>query len=133
VKLLYAYHHGGSVVADPSLNAVTALGARLRSLNATVVRYETPVPVEKGEEMYGPGFRELARQNFAAAEEAFVAGYGPGASMVRTGTSYPTTDFIDWRDGSEHLNEHGRLRLADEIATAVAQALGRSIGRDVSA
>jgi hypothetical protein len=118
VKLLYAYHHGGRVPQGSTLDEVTRLGAELRQLGVPVVAYLTPVPFQKGEEFY-PGFSELAQMNFADLEEAFVAGYGPGATVLQTGMVSGTDEFIDWRDGSEHLNEHGRRRLAASIAEAV--------------
>jgi hypothetical protein len=115
--LLYAYHHGGEIVPGAPLDMVRDLGARLRRLGAPVVVYQTPVPVEKGVELHGPAFRELAERNFATLEDAFVDGYGD-IEVLRTGLDVPTSHFIDWRDGSEHLNEHGRSTIAAAVVDA---------------
>lgn len=120
-RLLYAYHHGGEVDQGAPLEPLRELGERLSRLGLPVVVYQTPVPVEKGVELHGPQFRELAERNFAALEEAFVSGYGD-VSVLRTGLSTPTAHFIDWHDGSEHLNEHGRLPIAAAVVDA-AKAL----------
>lgn len=116
-KLLYAYHHGGEIVPGAPLEMVRELGDRLRRLGAPVVVYQTPVPVEKGVELHGPQFRELAERNFATLEDAFVSGYGD-IEILRTGLDVPTAHFIDWRDGSEHLNEHGRATIAAAVVDA---------------
>ena len=119
VRLLYAYHHGG-VIQEGPLNVVTRMGEQLRELGLPTVAYQTPVPVEKGSEYYGPGFRELAEQNFERLNAAFHAGYGP-IDILETGTIFETREFIDYRDGSEHLNEHGRHRLAAAISAEIVK------------
>ena len=116
-RLLYAYHHGGEIVLGAPLDRLRELGIRLRGLGVPVIVYQTPVPVEKGVELHGPSFLELAERNFAILEDAFVSGYGD-VPVAPTGLSVPTKDFIDWRDGSEHLNDRGR----SPIATAVVEA-----------
>lgn len=131
-RLLYAYHHGGEVQCGASLEAVTNLGRELRDRDVRVVVYQTPVPVEKGEELYGPRFRELARDNFAKLDAAFTKGYGD-IGILQTGTTFSTAEFIDWYDGSEHLNQVGRLRLAEEIGVAARAALGAHVGGDARA
>jgi hypothetical protein len=116
-RLLYAYHHGGEIEPGAPLDMVRELGDRLRRLGASVVVYQTPVPVEKGVELHGQQFYELAERNFAVLEDAFVSGYGD-VPVVRTGLTAPTTHFIDWRDGSEHLNELGRSVVASAVVDA---------------
>jgi len=116
-RLLYAYLHGGEVVQGPPLDVVRELGERLRTLGLPVVAYQTPVPVEKGVELHGPEFYALAERNFEVLEDAFVAGYGD-VSIVRTGLTAPTTHFIDWHDGTEHLNELGRTAVTAAVVDA---------------
>ncbi len=120
-RLLYAYHHGGDIVPGKPLDMICALGARLRRLDVPVIAYQTPVPVEKGVELHGQSFYDLAERNFAALEDAFKAGYGD-IDVLQTGLSVPTADFIDWRDGSEHVNQHGRSTIATAVVDA-AKAL----------
>lgn len=129
VRLLYAYHHGGEVEAGSSLDSVRELGERLRRLELPVVVYQTPVPVEKGVELHGSQFYDLAERNFAMLEEAFMAGYGH-VDVLRTGLTAPTSHFIDWRDGSEHLNEHGRSTIATAVVKAAKALLSDRKGRD---
>lgn len=119
VRLLYAYHHGGTIQEGP-LSVVTRLGEQLRESGLPTVVYQTPVPVEKGSEYYGPQFRTLAEENLQRLNEAFLAGYGP-IHILETGTIFQTREFIDYRDGSEHLNEHGRLRLAASISEEIVK------------
>ncbi len=121
-RLLYAYHHGGQILPGEPLDAMHELGERLRRLGVPVVAYQTPVPVEKGVELHGPQFRELAERNHAVLESAFLAGYGD-APVIRSGVNIPTRDFIDWRDGSEHVNERGRMFIVDQVSEA-ARSLG---------
>jgi hypothetical protein len=117
VRLLYAYHHGGEVERGAPLDRLRRLGERLRRLGVPVIVYQTPVPVEKGVELHGSRFYELAERNFAVLEDTFVSGYG-NVPILRTGLSVPTTHFIDWRDGSEHLNQHGRSAIAAAVVEA---------------
>ncbi|HSY16202.1 MAG TPA: hypothetical protein VK816_09460 [Jatrophihabitantaceae bacterium] len=123
LRLLYAFHHGGAITPDtPYLADVTRFGRTLRELGCPVVAYQTPVPVERGVELFGPAFADLAAANFALMGEAFGRGYGP-VGIPPTGTSYASSDFVDPDDGTEHVNEKGRLRLAAEIAGGVSAAL----------
>lgn len=122
VKLLYAYHHGGRVPSGRPLQEVTRFGSELRRLGLDVIAYETPIPVEKGEEYY-PGFRSLAEENLASLGEAYRAGYGTEATVLRTGLVSGTDEFIDYRDASEHVNQRGRLRLAESITGTVGHRL----------
>lgn len=117
-KILYAYHHGGEIVTGGSLDMVRALGERLRRLDVPVIVYQTPVPVEKGVELYGQSFYDLAERSFATLEDAFRAGYGD-IETLKTGLNVPTEDFIDWRDGSEHVNDRGRSVIARAVIDAV--------------
>ena len=128
-RLLYAYHHGGEIVPGAPLDMLQELGDRLRRLGVPVVVYQTPVPVEKGVELHGPSFFELAERSFAVLEEAFVSGYGD-VPVIRTGLSMPTTDFIDWRDGSEHLNERGRTVIAAAVVAAAKECGVHPSSRD---
>lgn len=118
-RLLYAYHYGGRVLDDPALAYVTKVGSQIRALDTKVVVYQTPVPTEQGEKFYGPSFRDLTAENYARLEHALDVGLDRAYPLIRNGLDHGTEEFIDWRDGSEHLNERGRLRLASLIAEAV--------------
>lgn len=133
VKLLYAYHHGGIIEPDSvHLDAITRLATTLRELGCPVVVYQTPVPVETGDIFYGPAFSELIRRNFELLDAAYRRGSGDGdgdgAEILQTGMDFSPAEFIDPRDGSEHLNQSGRLRLAATITAAAQARLGARRG-----
>lgn len=118
-KLLYAFHHTHALQpGDDGLVNMTAMAATLREMNFPVVPYETPIPVQRGVEMFGPEFRTLAQHNLELMDDAFRRGY-PEADIVATGTIFETGEFLDPEDGSEHLNEIGRRKLLDAIVTQV--------------
>ncbi|MCU1658466.1 MAG: hypothetical protein JWO57_3122 [Pseudonocardiales bacterium] len=124
LKLLYAYHHGGLVPDEGEhIEAMTRMGRMLRELGCAVVAYQTPVPVQKGSELHGAQFAELATRNFAVLDAAYRAGLGADAEILQTGTVFGTEEFIDPRDGSEHLNQVGRDRLSEQIVAAVTRLL----------
>jgi hypothetical protein len=129
VKLLYAYHHATSVEDDPrGLEAITRMAERLRGLGCLVVAYETPVPVQTGTELLGPEFEAIVRRNYDAMADAYRAGMGPDATIIRCGMDFAPEEFIDPNDGTEHFNELGRRHLAGLIAAAVIEArAGRAV------
>ncbi|HSY16198.1 MAG TPA: hypothetical protein VK816_09440 [Jatrophihabitantaceae bacterium] len=129
VKLLYAYHHGGVIEQDSiHLEAITRMATTLRKLGCAVVAYQTPVPVETGNQFYGPAFSALIRRNFELMDAAYLRGIGDGGAILQTGMDFRAEEYIDPRDGSEHLNQKGRLRLAAAITTAVRARLDERHG-----
>lgn len=130
-RLLYAYLHGGEIARGVPLDLVRELGERLHRLGVPVVVYQTPVPVEKGVELHGPEFYDLAERNFAVLEHAFASGYGE-VPVLRTGLTAPTSHFVDWRDGTEHLNELGRTTLATAVVDAVKPLRSSHVGREMT-
>lgn len=128
--VLYDYLHGGCVPAGPEgLEAVTRLGSTLRSFGCCAVVYQLPVPVERGAELLGAGFRTRAEANLSALEEAYRHGAGHDALVVGHGTRFPTGEFLDPADGTEHLNAAGRAHLAGLIVDAVRGRLGGPVTR----
>jgi hypothetical protein len=126
LALLYAYHHGAAIKpSDESLANMTEFASTLREMGFRVVPYQTPIPVQKGVELFGPAFRKNARDNFALLDAAFLRGY-PEAEILQTGTIFETGEFLDPEDGSEHLNEFGRRKLLDAVVTQV-RALGAAV------
>lgn len=120
VRHLYAYHHGGDVADDGrGVEAVRTMAKALGELRTTVVAYETPLSVATGSELLGDAFAPLVQHNFDALAAAYRDGMGDDATLVRCGTDFAPAEFIDPLDGSEHLNEHGRTRLAALLAAAI--------------
>jgi hypothetical protein len=127
VRLLYAYHHGSELSADSvGVEAVVELGRRLRALGCRTIAYQTPVPIETGIELFGPRFGELISSNWEVMEAAYREGIGRDATILQTGTMFSADEFIDPSDGTEHLNERGRLRLASTIVESVRAELERA-------
>lgn len=123
-KLLYAFHHGEQVAPDSVyLEAIRKMGRRIAGMGSPVVAYETPVPVIRGEELHGPEFRRRALANQESVRQAFREGFGGPVEILETGTIFPTEEFIDPEDASEHVNARGRSRLADLIVEATNRAL----------
>lgn len=120
-RALYAYHYGG-LVTPAALEAVTQLGRTVRALACPTVVYQTPLPVETGTALLGPEFSEYCIKNLAAIDAAFRLGAGEEFEIIESGTSFSESEFIDPGDGSEHVNERGRKRLADMIVQGVKRA-----------
>jgi hypothetical protein len=119
LALLYAYHHGAAIKPDDeSVADMAEFAAKLREMRFPVVPYQTPIPVQKGVEMFGPAFLQNARDNLALLDAAFLRGY-PEVDIIQTGTIFETGEFLDPEDGSEHLNEFGRRKLLDLVVSQV--------------
>lgn len=124
LRRLYAYHHGGELVpGDPDVAAFTRLGSSLRALGSPYVVYQAPVSVITGTEVLGEAFRDRVEQNFRVADDALRAGTGAPTPVLQTGCAFDPEEFLDPSDGSEHLNEHGRRRLADLLVAQVRARL----------
>jgi hypothetical protein len=124
-KALYAYHHGEA--ADPDSRPVAEverMGRVLRDLDVEVVPFETSVPVEEGVALWGEQFRDNAQRTFDILGDAFRRGYG-SIDVLRTGFVVKRSEFIDPADGSEHMNQRGRARVAGHLVEAVQEALVR--------
>ncbi len=120
LALLYAFHHGAPVTR---LETVTALGKACRDKGSAVVAHQAPISVVTGERVLGPPFRSLVDENLTAMTDAFRQGAGEDATVLKTGTLFGEDEFVDPADGSEHLNEKGRHRLAALIADEVRARL----------
>ena len=118
LRVLYAFHHGAPVLPE-GLVAVAALGEALRDLGCASFAYETPVSVQTGERVLGPDFRSTVAENFAAMGRAF------GGDVIETGSAFGEDEFIDPTDGTEHLNDRGRTRLAAILLEQVTKRLDR--------
>jgi hypothetical protein len=130
LHLLMAYHHGAVVDLDEGYLAdATALGARIRELGLDVVLYQMPVPVEQAVKVLGPEVAPYIEARTLALENAFQAGFSPDntarAAIVHSGTSLPSSMFIDPNDGSEHVNQIGRHHIADQVIAEVTPKLAQ--------
>jgi hypothetical protein len=124
---LYAYHHGGLLVAGtPEVEAVTRLARTIKDLGCAAVVYQTPIPVQMGAKLLGPELAERTAESYRVLNEAYRLGAGGDADIIESGTSFATDEFIDPNDATEHLNQRGRAHLASLLTSAIRQRLGRA-------
>jgi hypothetical protein len=125
-RMRYALHHGEAVdPTGPAVEALRKLGRALHLLGAPFVLFETPIPVERGVELFGEPLRERAAANLAILRAAVTEGYGSPLQIASTGLIFEQHEFIDPADASEHLNHLGRNRLAAVLAARVREELAR--------
>jgi hypothetical protein len=120
IKTLYAYLHGGLLEADsPAMESVTRLGRTIRELGCPTVVYQTPVPVETGVTYLGQALADRTSANFAVLNAAYRLGAGEDVEIIESGTAFAESEFIDPTDATEHLNDVGRLRLAEMMVASI--------------
>ncbi|HWD53443.1 MAG TPA: hypothetical protein VG412_13665 [Acidimicrobiales bacterium] len=120
IKTLYAFFHGGLLEpGSPELESVTRMGSTIRALGCQAVVYQTPVPVETGVASLGQALADRTAANFAMLNAAYRLGAGEDAEIVESGTCFSASEFIDPTDATEHLNDIGRLRLAEMVVASI--------------
>lgn len=118
-RTLFDYLHGEVLGPEhPRLRHYAELGTRLRDYGVPVVAYWAPIPVDRGEACFPAEFIAHVEANLRVARKTFEDALGPLLRPVDTGWT-PDEEFIDGRDGSEHWNLSGRLRMASLIAGQV--------------
>jgi hypothetical protein len=115
-RWMFEFHYGGSPEAE-ACAAYTDIGRTLRETGHRVVAVQNPINVVEGARELGPGFRDWNARNEQTVLDAYLAGAGDDAVIVRTGDIWEPEDFID--PSLEHLNLAARDRLAAVIADAV--------------
>jgi hypothetical protein len=126
LRLRFAYHHGSLLSQDGyGIDEITEMGRMVRELGCEAVIYESPVPVPRTVELLGPELHDRILANFELIRAAYREGAGADARIIENGMVFPTDEFADPDDGTEHLNQVGRARLAHLIATEVKQRLNR--------
>lgn len=119
IHLLLAYHLAATTDLEPEYLAdATALGERLRELGWPVVCYQMPIPIDQVCDVLGEVARPHILRRLKALDDAFRAGYGD-VEIVQSGSGLATEDFIDPNDGSEHVNQKGRLKITAGVIDAV--------------
>lgn len=127
LRLTYAYYHGGPLSRDlPGVRHSAEVGRKMRELGCRAVMYHGPMPIERCVEILGPEIVPVVEENFRALADAYREGYGPDATIVDTGMSFATDEFLD--DGSEHLSGKGRQRFGRILAEAIRAELERGAG-----
>ena len=118
-RRLYDYFHGEVLGPDRyELGSWAWLGQLLASFAVPVVSYRTPFPLDYGERLFPGEFRDHAESNFRILESVWVPAVGSALSHITETSSLPDGHFIDFRDGTEHLNQTGRRAVVKLVAAA---------------
>ncbi|MDZ5620008.1 hypothetical protein SFC88_04195 [Nocardioides sp. HM23] len=121
-QMRFDYFHGQPVHDDnPGLADLTAFGRRLDEYGVPAVVCWSQVPVAHGERLFPGEFETAIEHDLGLVEQALCQG-----STRLDGLLKPVledTDFQDYRNGIEHYSYSGRVKVADEMAKALA-ALG---------
>ena len=130
-RLLFDYFHGETVADNaPGLQRWRDLGRLLREFGVPVIAYHAPIPISRGEAHFPGEFREHVRRNQRMLERALSAELGDALHLVEV-TELPDSDFIDAGDATEHLNQHGRSKLAHTLAPVIRSVLAGPSPTDV--
>ena len=118
-RVIFTFHYLFELRRDDDrLEAARDVFVRGKEFGCDVVAYIPPLDVEGGRELLGDGFeREIADK-----VETVLAALAP-FSVHDWSTLLPSEYFFHRFEPTEHLNERGRARVADEIARAVDSAI----------
>jgi hypothetical protein len=104
------------------LRSMLEIVETLRSIGARPVFYMTPLDIETGQR-YLPGrFRERIHANIECVTTLLRS---RNVEPLDLSTCLPASDFAWTRFPNEHLNQHGRSRVADYLAETVQNHEGR--------
>jgi hypothetical protein len=96
------------------LRSLARLAALCRENGIPLLMYVTPIDVEAGEAILGPGFRLQVTRNIDVLRRSLE---GPGCTFQDLGFLLPSAMFDQQEVPNEHLREQGRRRLAEILAT----------------
>ena len=119
-RWLFDFHFGGSPDAQ-ALAEHTDFGRMLRAANYPALAFENPINMVQATAELGTAFPAWQAHNEELVRDAYLAGIGDGATILRTHGHWRPEDFID--PALEHLNAAARIRLATTLADAVRAAL----------
>lgn len=127
-RLMHAYHDGQRLtIGSPELEPLTRFGRRLDELGLKTVAYHNPLAIQTGVELLGSEFAEVTRSNRAVLEQAYLADRAERPPILQTGDIFAPDEFVSPNLADSHLNERGRVRLAEMIVSAVRAALRPSL------
>lgn len=121
-QMRFDYFHGEAVREDnPGLADITAFGRRLEDYGVPAVVCWSQVPVAHGESLFPGEFEAAIANDLGLVEQALTRGATRLDGLLKPALENP--DFQDVRNGTEHYAHSGRVKVADEMAKALA-ALG---------
>lgn len=127
-RLIHAFHDGQRLaLGSPELEPLVRFGRRLDELGLRTVAYHNPLAIETGVALLGPEFAEVTGSNRAVLEQAYLADRAGRPPILQTGHVFAPDEFVDPNIADSHLNQRGRVRLAQMIVCAVRAALRPSL------
>ena len=125
-RVIFNFFYGEAAEdTNPRLGQLRELAALVAARGSRLVAYATPVNVEGGRELLGPGFDEHIRRESMLAEAALREGAAAALDWLPWVDALPAADFFHRYEPSEHLAEAGRRWMVAGLADAVQAARNR--------
>ncbi|MBF5093541.1 hypothetical protein F1643_02605 [Azospirillum sp. INR13] len=118
---VFAVYHGFAIAdGHPLLAELRRAADAAARLGAEVHGYIPPVNLEAGTRYLGEGLRRQVRANVAAVRTALGSGLDTGGFRLHDCSEmFPAALFLRPEQPTEHLNDHGRRKLAELLVHAV--------------
>lgn len=126
-RQIVAYHYGLPFAPDhPCLTALGALVRTLRGCGIRVLLYATPVNVDHVDILAGEDVRRVIAAKVAAARVAIEAAApdDTGVAFLDLHDTCRAEHFLHRGYMVEHMDQHGRLALADTVLEQAERLLG---------
>jgi hypothetical protein len=124
-RQIFAFHYAYELTRDHRKLAdlVRCIQLLTRAHIRTLV-YLTPVNVEAGSRLAGAPWRSALRSNANVVLSAVGAAGSLGLSVLNWSEALPASHFFHDDLSTEHLNEHGRTKLASLVVAELERAAG---------
>lgn len=129
-KQIFIYHYLHPLTrANPKALFLSGIMELLLELNVALLMYITPINYQGGERYVGDGFVERVRENIGLLRDLSAPFPGNNAARFLDLSEALSSDYFFHADeATEHLNQHGRARLAETIANEVLLMDAKRIG-----
>lgn len=123
-KQIYIFHYLNTLQSDHRrLQDLVRILGLLDELNIHVLMYSTPVNYQGAIRHVGKGFTDGIRANTATLLNV-IRPYLKGSTRFRDLQEYLTSDdFFHADELTEHLNQSGRLKLAERLASEIKEMM----------
>jgi len=120
---IHVFHYMHPLQADhPKLLLVKETLEEIEKLGAFAVAYVTPINHQAGRKLIGEDFASAVRDQVELVRRQVAESERRGrARFLDCSTMFGSDCFFHEYDPTEHLNERGRLMLADVIAQVILQ------------